>query len=122
MSPVQSRDQGTKLREHLKKFTLWKSLLNLQKQRKQQRLRSSRKIRAANRKFNRDYGLSVMTGYTDLEFERAFRMSREAFNELESSIAPKLTVNVIKGFNSSGSSISVRTRLCCTLRWLAGGN
>ena len=56
------------------------------------------------------------------DFRRMFRMKRESFTKLETKLAEKLKINVQKGINSSGSSISVKTRLAATIRWLAGGS
>ena len=97
MAPNQSRSQVTVFHERVKRFILWKKLLYLRnkQQQQQQRLKSnSRKIR----RFNRNYGLTVMASYNDKEFERAFRMSRSAFNDLELAIGSKImSFNAIQG-------------------------
>ena len=101
MAPNQSRSQVTVFHERVKRFILlWKKLLYLRKQQQQQqRIKiNSRKIRKANRRFNRNYGLTVMASYNDKEFERAFRMSRSAFNDLELAIGSKImSFNAIQG-------------------------
>jgi hypothetical protein len=56
------------------------------------------------------------------DFRRMFRMKRESFTKLETKLAEKLKINVQKGFNSSGSSISAKTRLAVTIRCLDGGS
>lgn len=44
------------------------------------------------------------------------------FGSLAVAIALRLSIAVLQAENSSGSHISVTTRLACTLRWVAGGS
>jgi hypothetical protein len=62
-----------------------------------------------------------MAGYTDLEFQKMFRMCRESFQKLQNLIEPYVATDVFQGSRSSGSSITSTTKLAVTLRWLAGG-
>jgi hypothetical protein len=70
---------------------------------------------------NRGYALEEMNRLNDREFQRMFRLSRNAFHDLEKLIEPIIQKNSQKEINCSGSAIPVRTRLAVTLRWLAGG-
>ena len=56
------------------------------------------------------------------EFERMFRMTREGFQRLLHKVSIHLFLNPQQGINSSGSNISIVTRLAATLRWFAGGS
>ena len=78
--------------------------------------------KAANRKFNRSYGLEKMKEFSDTEFKRMFRLSREAFEHLTKGIMLDLSIDELKAKQSSGSHIPVTTRLACALRFLAGGS
>lgn len=82
----------------------------------------TKKVRSANAVLNRKYGLAMMSSLSEYDFKRMFRLGREEFGELARSIALKLSINVLQGQRSSGSAVSVTTRLSCTLRWLAGGS
>ena len=80
----------------------------------------------ANKVRNRQYGLDVMREHTDTEFKNMVRLNRTTFNALLGKISKYLGhKNEVKARAASGgfgSSISARTKLYCTLRWLAGGN
>jgi len=89
------------------------------KSRASRRSNARRKPRNCNR--NRGYALDEMNRLSDSTFRRMFRLTRAAFNELVTLLDPMIVKNPIKATNSSGSSISTRTRLAVTLRWLAGG-
>ena len=81
--------------------------------------RANKRAKARNRIYDRSHGLRVMSEYTDREFERAFRMSRDGFVLLLNKIRPYLRpVNDTKGKNSSGSSLGGITKLASTLRFL----
>jgi len=86
-----------------------------------QRPKNSRK---RNRIRNRKYALEEMELMSDNHFRRMFRMSREAFHNLEQRLAEKFGDSDFDqaAVNSSGSTICQRTRLACALRWLAGGS
>ena len=83
-----------------------------------------------NSRLNRNYGLEWMDDLQDLSFRKAFRMNRCAFEELLQLLCTVCNVhsdtNGIgdpkQARNSSGSPVSMRTRLAVSLRWLAGGN
>jgi hypothetical protein len=77
------------------------------------------RTRASNRHANRHFGLNEVESMDEHEFQRHFRMSRDAFDELLLLIAADLAVNEDMARRSSGSAISSMTRLVVTLRWLA---
>jgi hypothetical protein len=59
----------------------------------------------------------------DDTFKRIFRVDRAVFDMLIASISPYFrNLNVTRARNSSGSPISITTRLAVTLQWLAGGS
>jgi hypothetical protein len=84
----------------------------------------------ANSRLNRNYGLEWMAALKDLSFRKAFRMSRGAFEGLLQLLCAVCHVHrdaegigdTKQAMNSSGSPVSMRTRLAVCLRWLAGGN
>ena len=56
-------------------------------------------------------------------FKKLFRVDRSPFDEIVVLISPFLRQqDERKARNSSGSPISLRTRLAVTLRWLAGAS
>jgi hypothetical protein len=63
-----------------------------------------------------------MANLSPNEFQRAFRLSRTAFQYLLNLIQDKLKKNEAKASNSSGSPVLPVTKLACTLRFLAGGS
>jgi hypothetical protein len=83
----------------------------------------TRKIRARNRLFNRQYGLDFMASMSDYDVRRMFRMGRSAFGSLAQAISLRLSIDVMQAENSSGSHVSIVTRLACTLpmvdRWIS---
>jgi hypothetical protein len=88
-------------------------------------IKSEKKRRQANRRRNRDYALNEMEAMSDVHFKRMFRMSRRTFEVLEEKLMDLLGdefVDEEQAARSSGSHINLRTRLACTLRWLAGGS
>ncbi len=82
----------------------------------------SSRTKAKNRKRDRMYGLKVMEELSQREFQRMFRLSRTAFAKLVELVTPLLSKNEAQAKKSSGSCISVVTKLAVTLRWLAGGS
>ena len=87
-----------------------------------QRIRqSSRRRKPRNFHRNRGFALDEMNRLSDALFQRMFRLTRAAFDELVTLLDPLIARNIAKAMNSSGSPISTRTRLAVTLRWLAGG-
>lgn len=79
--------------------------------------------RKTNRHRNRGYAVEEVEQLNDAEFRKMFRMTREGF----SSLLGILDAFLYEGDKemarrSSGSCISKRTKLFCTLRWLAGGS
>lgn len=60
--------------------------------------------------------------WNDEMFKRQFRLSRRAFNNLLSTIAPFMQVNETQAINSSGSAISPELLLLISLRILAGAS
>jgi hypothetical protein len=82
-----------------------------------------RRIRLPNRQRDRGYANTEMDALTGQQFKRLFRMSRNGFNSLLTDIGPfLLTPNEQQAKNGSATSISAKTRLAVTLRWLAGGS
>jgi hypothetical protein len=82
----------------------------------------TKKVRAANAILNRKFGLDMMASLSEYDFKRMFRMSRQDFGDLARKIALKLSFSVAQAERSSGSAITITTRLACTIRWLAGGS
>eukprot|EP01031_Cornospumella_fuschlensis_P030234 gene30234-36538_t len=82
----------------------------------------ARRPRKANKHFDRKYGENFIAELPSSRFKRMFRMSRESFEKLENLVGQRLQVDQQHAINASGSAISIRTRLACTLRWLAGGS
>jgi hypothetical protein len=76
-----------------------------------------------NRHRNRGYALIEVEFLSDSEFRRQFRLSRPSFKKLEGLTEAFMEpLSVQNAINSSGSIIGTKTRLMCTLRWLAGGS
>lgn len=90
--------------------------------RKRKRKIKITKTKVGNRRYNREYGLRKMREMTDFEFARMFRMNRETFGKLVEIVRPHLQVDEAQARRSSGSPISVTTKVACALRWLAGGS
>jgi hypothetical protein len=76
-----------------------------------------------NRHRERGWALRQMDEMPDELFRRMFRLDRATFDShvilLKNHMRP---LNEQKAINSSGSAISVKTRLAVSLRWLAGGS
>jgi len=76
-----------------------------------------------NRHRDRGYALREVTYLSDSMFASMFRLSREGFEELLTLLTPFMYESrVLMAKASSGSNISLRTKLYVTLRWLAGGS
>jgi hypothetical protein len=72
---------------------------------------------------NRGFALGQMDRLDDSTFKRMFRVDRSTFDKILVAIEPFLEEKKVeKAINSSGSSISNKTRLAVTLHWLAGGS
>jgi DDE superfamily endonuclease len=81
------------------------------------------RLRRRNRIRNRNHALNEMENLSDRDFKRMFRMSRFAFDNLEHLITDSIRDrNRSHAINSSNSNISVKTKLACALRWMAGGS
>ena len=79
--------------------------------------------RQPNRIRNRDHALKEMDNMSDSHFKRMFRMSRYAFYRLVEIVTDKSKpTDRCKAENSSGSEVSIVTKVACALRWLAGGS
>ncbi len=67
-----------------------------------------------------------MSGLSEFEFPRMFRMSRVSIGKLLDLIKTKISLSTPRGIqqaiNSSGSYIPSVTKLAATIRWLAGGS
>lgn len=98
-------------REKLHNALLWRYL----------GLKAWRKKR--NKMRNRTYGLETMEDCSDSEFKSMMRLDRATFEKLLSKISKRIESSIRnKAVASSGSVVTARTKLFCTLRWLAGGN
>jgi hypothetical protein len=76
-----------------------------------------------NRHRNRVHALNEVLALSDSMFSKMFRMDRRGFENLLIKITPFVfEPNCDMATRSSGSSITIRTKLYCTLRWLAGGS
>ncbi len=85
--------------------------------------RGRKRKRRSNRKCNRSFILNEIDHLTELEFGKMFRMRRDSFEKLYRTLETLLyTPNAAMSWWSSGSIISKKTKLYCTLRWLAGGS
>ena len=83
----------------------------------------TRRKRKGNRKRNRGFALIEMEQLDPSIFKKMFRVDRSTFDEIVVLISPFLRQqDERKARNSSGSPISLRTRLAVTLRWLAGAS
>ena len=82
--------------------------------------------RAANTHRNREEAMSRLEGYSDKDFVRRYRMSRERFNNIVEDIRPKVEpttpLAIARAIASSGSIIKAELRLGSTLRILSGGS
>ena len=80
-------------------------------------------VRRKPRNFHRNRGFAIeeMDRLDPSTFKKMFRVSRSTFDELLDIITQHLIqCSEVKAKNSSGSSISTKTRLTITLCWLAG--
>lgn len=85
--------------------------------------RRSKRMRGRNAQRDRYDALEKMDALSDATFERMFRMDRCTFESVLDRISSFIKLpNEVKGTNSSGSVIPLKTRLAVTLRWLAGGS
>jgi hypothetical protein len=75
----------------------------------------------SNHRRNRGFALEAMDQLEPGLFQRMFQVDRPTFDEIVGRITPFLRqCNKRKACNSSGSAITVRTRVAVTHRWLAG--
>jgi hypothetical protein len=87
------------------------------------RTRNPTKNLLRNRHRNRGHALHEVEAISDSIFSKMFRMDRRGFEEFYIKIAPFThESNTDMAIMSSGSSITTKTKLYCTLRWLAGGS
>ena len=86
-------------------------------------IKATQRKREANKRRNREFALHAIEHMPDEEFKRMFRMSRFTFETLIAKLMDRWDeVDVTQAARSSGSHICLRTRLACTLRWMAGGS
>ena len=82
--------------------------------------------RAANKHRNRQEALARLQDYSDSEFRRRYRMSRERFNRIAEIIRPQVepmtAVAIARAIASSGSVVKAELRLGGALRVLSGGS
>ena len=72
---------------------------------------------------HRGFALQLMEELDESQFQKMFRLSRHAFNCLVEKIKPIVgKSNGLRHNHDPSKVISPRTRLACTLRWLAGGS
>jgi len=85
--------------------------------------RGRKRKRSCNRWCNRSFILEEIDHLTEIEFRKMFRMNRDSFEKLYQTLEPLLhTPNAAMARWSSGSFVTKKTKLYCTLRWLAGGS
>ena len=92
------------------------------KQLGRKRSRPPKRRKANNRRRNRGYAITEMGELSDSVFKLMFRIDRPSFEYLASRLKNSLDRNELLATNSSGSPVTVTTRLAVTLRWLAGGS
>jgi hypothetical protein len=81
------------------------------------------KVRERNKIRIRNAALYNMSTMSSTNFRRMFRLSRDAFEILLERISViDLERDETRAVRSSGSPITLRTKLACTLRFLAGGS
>jgi hypothetical protein len=82
--------------------------------------------RAANKHRNREEALARLQGYSEAEFRRRYRISRERFNNLAEIIRPQVEpttpVAIARAIASSGSVVKAELRVGAALRVLSGGS
>ena len=79
--------------------------------------------RSPNRKRDRIFAPEEIDFLSEYDFAKLFRMKRSSFNKLLEAISPFLhSTDEEMARRSSGTNISKKTKLYCTLRWLAGGS
>ena len=80
-------------------------------------------FRERNLRRARNYALRLLESLDDKTFKKMFRVDRATFEDILDQVAPHIKVpNEVKACNSSGGSISLKTKLAVSLRWLAGGS
>ncbi len=114
---AQSRPSRDKLRLHLRRFMVKMKHIRWLKSTQRRGFSKAKNIRR-----NREYGLQYMREMSDQDFQRMFRVTREGFQQLCDGIALRLSIDILQARRSSGSHISITTRLAVTLRWLGGGS
>jgi hypothetical protein len=76
-----------------------------------------------NRHRDRGGSLDEIDNYSDADFQAMMRMTRVAFEELFTLVAPFLhDTNEAMAIRSSGKAIAKKTKLYVTLCWLPGGS
>ena len=87
---------------------------------------SAKATRMANVRRKRQAAMERLQNYTESEFRRRFRMSRNLFNLIAEDIRPKVQptthVSIVRAIASSGSIVHAELRLAATLRILSGGS
>jgi len=82
--------------------------------------------RMANTHRKRQEAMERLQNYSDTEFRRRFRMSRDCFNVICEDIRPKVQpmtpISIARAVASSGSIVHAELRLAATLRILSGGS
>lgn len=112
-----------------KKVPQWKqdffTAMNWFKKKNMKNTLAKRVRKARNLHRRRGFAAEEMTYMKEkqpLLFRKMFRVDVDLFEELVASLTPTLKRIDTWAINSSGSSISVETRLAVTLRWLSGGS
>jgi hypothetical protein len=87
------------------------------------RARPRRYRKGPNKDEERGFALRKVDKLTNNQFSRMFRMSREGFENLLDLISPFMhDTDEELAIRAHGYSISKRTKLYTTLRWLSGGS
>ena len=88
-------------------------------------LQSTRE-RVGNLHRKRQEALERLAEYTETDFRRRFRMSRERFHHIVEDIRPLVepltAIGIARAIASSGSVVKAELKLAATLRILAGGS
>jgi len=84
---------------------------------------SRKKRRNPNNHYDREHALTFVSTWSDVLFQRQFRLSRRKHDELLESLREKVRPrNEHMAILSSGSTVGLQTKLLVTLRMLAGAS
>jgi hypothetical protein len=108
-----------------RRITIVTALMRSERKRRQQFRRAVRpspiRLPKRFRTRNRGYALNEFEHLPPTFFRSMFRMDRSSFEELERSIKDHIHIDMDGPLRNGHEPITLRTRLACTLRFLAGG-